>query len=70
MCLSYNPCVRNNHVDDNYNKMTTITSITILRRHDMPSAALCAWRQGCVVALSVDVNRVNRIYKLGGMVGG
>ena len=70
MRLSYNPCVRNNHVDDNYNKMTTTTSITTRRRHEMPSAALRAWRKGCVVALSVDVNRVNRIYKLGGMVGG
>jgi hypothetical protein len=70
MCLAYNPCVTNNHVDDNYNKMTTTTSITTPRRHDMPSAALRAWRKGCVVARSVGVNRVNRIYKLGGMVGG
>jgi hypothetical protein len=70
MCFPYNPCVRNNHTDDNYNKMITTTSITTPRWHEMPSAALRARRKGCVVALSVDVNRVNRIYKLGGMVGG
>lgn len=64
----YNPCVRNNHVDDNYN-MTIAFTTTTNQRRQMPTTALYAWSMGCVVASSAFV-RVNRINKLGGTVSG